>query len=681
MAARIDTGMTRLFALLGGLFLCGHAQAGVVGDWRFDRTDGSLVKDGSPRGNHGRIQDAELRNGLLQLDGLGGHVLIDEKTPFGFANTLSACIWINPAKLKSQMVLFGVPNSTETWTTPMFGMYLAQNRVVFGLWGDRGASKTLVESSAELAQDAWTFLAGTYDGATAKLYVNGVLSAEAPHQGKVVRNGLPLLIGKGLGFSKPCFNGEIGELRLYDNALRDEEVRAAFEQGRPGYDAKAPVRKSFGDGTVVVETHRNSPEAKEPWRPQDTRLLELVKGYSPSGNAVKVDRYGGRTDRLQEKVTGFFYVKEIDGRQWLIDPEGHRFFHVGINAVRGAKRGGGDGLEEPWASAVTDELRGLGFNGLGNGSATSLQRVKQPLVWVRRHNFMFEFAKQKGVTEPAAGTVGFRNRCMPVFDPDFEPFCREYAKQLASTVHDPTLLGIMTDNELQCPVDLLDRYLSLEEADPGRKSAGAWLANRNHAGTNPLRDRYEFIAFAFERYYRIVTSAVRAVDSNHLYLGSRINYRTGQFDNPWFWKALTPFHDVVSVNYYGAWGPNPKEVGNWGGWSGKPVVFTEWYAKAMDVPGLANTKGAGWLVHTQEDRARYYQHFALGALELKHVVGWHWFKYMDDPKESVALDSAGGANKGMFDLQGRPYPPLVERARAVNEEVYPLIEFFDARER
>ena len=94
---------------------------------------------------------------------------------------------------------------------------------------------------------------------------------------------------------------------------------------------------------------------------------------------------------------------------------------------------------------------------------------------------------------------------------------------------------------------------------------------------------------------------------------------------------------------------------------------------------LANTHGAGWLVHTQEDRGRYYQHFVLNALGMKNIVGCHWFKYLDDPKESVALDCAGGANKGMFDLQGKPYLPLLNRARAVNREIYPLTEFFDAR--
>ncbi len=64
---------------------------------------------------------------------------------------------------------------------------------------------------------------------------------------------------------------------------------------------------------------------------------------------------------------------------------------------------------------------------------------------------------------------------------------------------------------------------------------------------------------------------------------------------------------------------------------------------------------------------------------MENVVGWHDFKYLDDPPESKALDNLGGANKGMFDVQGQPHPPLPDRARAVNREAYRLIEFFDGR--
>jgi hypothetical protein len=304
---------------------------------------------------------------------------------------------------------------------------------------------------------------------------------------------------------------------------------------------------------------------------------------------------------------------------------------------------------------------------------------------------MFTFAKEKKLTEAASGTVGFYNRCMPVFHPDFESFCDQFGQDLATTAKDPTLLGIMTDNELQCPVDLLDRYLALDATNPnlkpGHDAAKAWLAARKQdAGADPrksltLRDRYEFITYAFEQYYRIVSRTIRKYDPNHLYLGSRINYHSGEFDNPYFWKMLAKYHDVVSVNYYHYWGPQKLQFADWEKWCGRPVILTEWYAKAMDVPGLANTHGAGWLVRTQQDRACYYQHFALNAFEIKNIVGFHFFKYLDDPKESTALDNLGGANKGMFDAEGQPHKPLTERARAVNREVYPLIEFFDRRNR
>jgi hypothetical protein len=66
---------------------------------------------------------------------------------------------------------------------------------------------------------------------------------------------------------------------------------------------------------------------------------------------------------------------------------------------------------------------------------------------------------------------------------------------------------------------------------------------------------------------------------------------------------------------------------------------------------------------------------------MKNVVGWHYFKFRDDAAESTRLDSVGGANKGICDLQGIPYKPLLDRARAVNREAYPLIEFFDKRGR
>ena len=687
----VSLGFALLLASVCGSARVAGAGESLVGHWAFEGCDGRIVKDRSPLGNDGAIEGGVLRGekgtASLELDGFDGCVRIVERTPFGLKNALTVAFWVRVDSLSDRAVLFGKPHVEDAWTTPMFGMYLDGGRVVFGLWGSRGAGKLLVESRDELPRGVWVHLVGTFDGVMARLSVNGEEAGERPHAGVIVDNGQPLILGRGLGSAKPSLKGRIGELRLYARAFGAPAVRALFESTRAGYDLSGPpISSPCPDGTVLVESHGSSPDAARPWHANPTRLLELLDGYTPSGEAVRLGAYGGCLDAPRAKATGFFRVARLEDRVWLIDPEGRRHYNIGLNAVR-EPRGTIEtfGSSAAWARHVTATLRANGFSGLGNGQAAALRNVDVPLPYVRRHDFMFSFARAKGLVEPAAGTLGFPHRCLPVFHRDFEAHCAAHARGLESTACDPWLVGIMTDNELQCPVDLLDRFLALDPSHPderdGRAAAEAWLAAREGGGAGSIgrRVRYEFIAYAFERYYRIVSAAIRRYDPNHLYLGSRINYRSGQFDNPWFWRSLAPYHDVVSVNYYGRWAPDARQFAEWESWAGRPILLTEWYSKALDVPGLANTHGAGWLVRTQEDRARHYQHFALSALEIPTVVGWHYFKYLDDPPESRALDNAGGANKGMFDVRGRPYAPLLDRARALHREVYPLIRFLDGR--
>ncbi len=666
------------------------AESGLVGHWRFDGVEGATVPDRSLLGNHGRNEfgtvRAERAGSSLELDGLGAAVEVPLQKPLGITNAVTAVCWVRATQLRHNTVLFGIPNATESWTTPVFGMYLADQQVVWGLWFKAPHGKALVTSPAALPANVWVCLAGTYDGTVSRLYLNGDQVAEQAAHGDLLFGDQPLLIGRGRG-AKPSLRGRLGELRVYNRALTAAEVKGLFDQTQVGYDLTPPVIERHRDGTVLVETHGNSPASERPWRARPTRLLELLDGYQPGRKTVPVNRYGGRTDQPAEAATGYFTTKKLGRRHWLIDPEGRRFYHVAVNAVREpANLAANFGTPERWAETVTAQLREAGFNGLGNWQTPRVTAVAQPLVWVRRHDFMFAFAREKKLVEAAAGTQGFPNRVMPVFHPEFAAFCDRYGRELATTAQNPYLLGIMTDNELQCPVDLLDRCLALDPANPdtkgNRAAAEEWLAKHQQATGRrsvSLRDRYQFIAYAFERYYRVVRQAVRKYDAHHLYLGSRLNYHQGEFDNPWLWQALAPYHDVVSVNYYSEWGPDPEHLAQWEAWAGRPILVTEWYAKAMDVPGLANTHGAGWLVRTQEDRARFYQHFTLGALETPNIVGWHFFKYLDDPSTSKALDSAGGANKGFCDVEGKPYAPLLARARAVNREVYALLDFFDAR--
>lgn len=109
-------------------------------------------------------------------------------------------------------------------------------------------------------------------------------------------------------------------------------------------------------------------------------------------------------------------------------------------------------------------------------------------------------------------------------------------------------------------------------------------------------------------------------------------------------------------------------------------MVTEWYAKGMDAPGLANVSGAGWVVKTQRDRGYFYENFTLGLLESQGCVGWHWFKYMDnDPDDTKSDPSNRDSNKGVVSNRYEPYADLVAAMRRINERTYRLIDHFDAR--
>ncbi len=671
-----------------GVARAGWPAAGLVGHWRFDAPATNRVADLSPTGNtlildHSVFHPEVGAARSLDCDGfeVGGRV--EERTALRFPGGLTLAVWIWPVRSGGADPVVGRPNPNPAWTTPVTGLYLSAARPVFGLFA---GGKKLVLEGPELPLRSWSLVTATANGRQAELWIDGRKIAEAAQPAPIPATDTPpWFVGRSLA---QYFRGRLGEVMVWSRALDPPEiaaVHAATAARYPGAGSAAvAVTPRWSDRFVDVESPGNRPGGS--WRSRPTRTLDGLDGFAPAA-PVSTDTWGGRTDRPARPATGFFRAEKVADRWWLVSPAGQLFWHVGVNSVR-PPRATPASRVAAFAAEATRELRGHGFNGLGNGGVTALQTAPQALPWTIRLSVMGAFAREHKQTYATSGHTGFTEQCFPVFHPDFPAWARHEAAALAATADDPSVIGIFTDNELQCPVDLLDRHLRLPAADPylshGRTAALAWLAAEGRPSDPAqltLKDRYRFIAHVFATYGRIVHEAVRAVDRHHLILGPRFNVRRGQFDNPWFWPAVAPWLDVAAVNYYGQWGPQRDEIQEWSEAMRRPVMLTEWYSKAMDAPRLANTNGAGWLVRTQADRARYYQHFALAAYETPALVGFHYFKYMDDDADSVALDSAGGANKGLYRADGSGWPELLEAARAVNRAVYPLIDFFDARHR
>ena len=443
--------------------------------------------------------------------------------------------------------------------------------------------------------EAWTFVAGTWDGKVARLYVDGSYVAEQPAAKPIGKNDNAFMIGAGTEGNR-FFAGMIGQLRLYEGALAASEIEKLHEEGAGKY-AAGPARATDTSKTVIV---RSKVRPDREWKEYATRTLDLLEGYEKAAKPVELSAYGGWLGK-RYGATGFFRAEQIDGRWWLIDPEGYRFIHVGVVSVNlgsseNMKRAFAEkfGDDKTWATETTRLLKDLNFNGTGGWSDHErLQLSGQPLPYVVRMNLMSGFGRKLGVTHAVPGHTGFELECIPVFHPDFAAYCREQAEVLADYRDDPYVVGIYSDNELQTPK--LENYLKLDQANPAqrpnRQAAVAWPRERKgkedvSAKDITMMDRLEFAGYAFERDFRIATEAIRKVDPNHLYIGSR--FMSPNFQNPFIWKAAAPYCDVVAVNYYGCWGPRLDEVAYWQTLCPRPIMITEFYVKGED-SGLPNT--------------------------------------------------------------------------------------------
>jgi hypothetical protein len=79
--------------------------------------------------------------------------------------------------------------------------------------------------ASPLAQGVWTHVAVTSDGATMRLYLNGVQAATAAVSGQLAPSAGALRIGGNTVWQGEYFDGTIDDVRIFDRARTGAEVQ------------------------------------------------------------------------------------------------------------------------------------------------------------------------------------------------------------------------------------------------------------------------------------------------------------------------------------------------------------------------------------------------------------------------------------------------------------------------
>jgi hypothetical protein len=205
-------------------------EAGLVGWWAFDEgTNSPVTLDYSGHRLGGQLREATLAPGL---DGnallcQGGAVVIGNHPALSLSNALTIECWVKTevAGQDNKWLVNRVFGGGEA-TGYRLGVLAGKPcfEIPWTPWSHH------LSASESLPTGRWVHLAGTFDGQTMKIYVDGQERGSMARPGPIRPNQFHLCLGSYEVKHAAFFQGLLDEVKLYGRALTAQEIRAHHGQ-------------------------------------------------------------------------------------------------------------------------------------------------------------------------------------------------------------------------------------------------------------------------------------------------------------------------------------------------------------------------------------------------------------------------------------------------------------------
>lgn len=241
--SEIKSDYNQGFAALSRDKIQGDALSnGLVGYWKMDEASWSgsagEVIDYSGNGNNGTragnstTATAKYARGGT-FDNSGDYVTVTDSPSLSPTSQVTLAAWVYRNTVSDADGAIGKYYSGVNRRSYLLGMNNTYAKVIIS---SNGTANTALEGVTSIDTGKWYHIAGTYDGTTLKIYVNGQLENSTPLTGGIYDSSDALRIGDGDQGYWPM-NGLIDEARVYNRALSGNEVKQLynFAPGPVGY--------------------------------------------------------------------------------------------------------------------------------------------------------------------------------------------------------------------------------------------------------------------------------------------------------------------------------------------------------------------------------------------------------------------------------------------------------------
>ena len=206
--------------------VAGPLPAGLIAAYGFEEGSGSTTVDNSGRGHTGTISGAAWTSAGhsgkgLQFDGVNDSVMVADAADLDLTLGATMEAWVRPTTLNGWRTVV----LKEAVGDLAYALYSSNDTSRPAALTRLSGTTSLAAGANPIAPNSWSHLAGTYDGATLRLYVNGTQVSATGATGLISATASPLMIG-GNSVWNEFFAGTIDDVRIYNRALSPAEIGA-----------------------------------------------------------------------------------------------------------------------------------------------------------------------------------------------------------------------------------------------------------------------------------------------------------------------------------------------------------------------------------------------------------------------------------------------------------------------